>query len=287
MNAKDFSKIFKIEITFLVDLVAIAAFFSNPSFSGRIIYLIPLLASGTIASMSAALFNNLYDMDIDKFMKRTRSRESILNRRNYWAYFSTGIIMVVFSGFISYYFINPLTSAFILAGFASYVILYTIILKRRTEWNIVIGGIAGSFPALAGWAAISNDVSLTSLFIAGLVFLWTPTHFWSLAVNNVEDYRASSLPMLPAKIGIARSYRWIFVNTIILIVYSLLPLFIKAIHVGIYYVILAVLLDSLLIFLVIKPRFRNFNIGDFRRVFHYSNYYLMILLISISFMSLR
>ena len=287
MNLKEFSKIFKIEITFLVDLVAVAAFFSNPAFSSKIIYIVPLLISGTLGSMSAALFNNIYDMDIDSGMKRTRTRKDILNSGNYWSYFLTGILMLAGSGAISFFLINPLTSLFIILGFVSYVFLYTMFLKRRTVWNIVIGGVAGSFPALAGWAAISNDVSLTSLFIAGLVFLWTPTHFWSLAVNNVEDYRGASLPMLPAKIGIKESFGWIFTNTIVLIIYSLLPLFTGAIHVGVYYIILAVLMDGLLLYLVIRPKLNNFSLKYFRQVFHYSNFYLMFLLISISFVSIR
>ena len=287
MNLKNFSKIFKIEITFLVDLVAVAAFFSDPYFSSKILYLAPLLISGTMASMSAALFNNIYDMDIDSGMRRTSSRKEILNSGNYRAYFLSGILMLAGAGAISFFLINPLTSLFIILGFASYVFLYTMFLKRRTVWNIVIGGVAGSFPALAGWAAISNNVSLTSLFIAGLVFLWTPTHFWSLAVNNVEDYRMASLPMLPAKIGIRESFSWIFTNTIALIVYSLIPLFTSAIHVGIYYIILAVLMDGILLYLVLIPKLSNFSIKEFRKVFHYSNFYLMFLLISISFVSIR
>ncbi len=287
MNVKEFSKIFKIEITFLVDLVAVAAFFSDPAFSSKLFYILPLLVSGTLGSMSAALFNNIYDMDIDSGMKRTRARKEILNSRNYWSYFLTGAIMLALSGAISFFLINPLTSLFIILGFASYVFLYTMFLKRRTVWNIVIGGVAGSFPALAGWAAISNNVSLTSLFIAGLVFLWTPTHFWSLAINNVEDYRTASLPMLPAKIGVKESFSWIFANTIVLIVYSLLPLLIGAIHVGVYYIVLAILMDCLLMYLVLRPKLSNFSIKEFRKVFHYSNFYLMFLLISISFVSLR
>lgn len=287
MNFRDFSKIYKIEITFLVDLVAISAFFSDPGFYNRSILLIPLLLSGTLASMSAALFNNIYDIDIDSGMRRTASRGSILNLGNRNRYIIIGLAMVVASVVASYILINPLTSLFIFSGFLSYVFLYTIFLKRRTSWNIVIGGVAGSFPALAGWAAISNDVSFTSIFIAGLVFLWTPTHFWSLAVGNVDDYVSADIPMLPAKVGIKGSFKWILLNTLILIVYSIIPFFTGLIHVGISYMFFVVVLDILMVYLVVRPWLKGFLKSEFKRVFHYSNYYLLILLISICFVSFQ
>lgn len=287
LNFHDFLRIYKIEITFLVDIVAISAFFSNPFFHSHIILLVPLLVSGTLASMSAALFNNIYDIDIDSSMKRTANRSSVLNAGNKKKYIAIGISMLLVSTAISYFIINALTSIFIFAGFLSYVFLYTVFLKRRTSWNIVIGGIAGSFPALAGWAAISNDVSLTSIFIAGMVFLWTPTHFWSLAVGNVDDYVNADIPMLPAIIGVRSSFTWILLNTIVLIFYSLIPFFIATIHVGVLYLLFAVILDSIMIYLVLIPRVKGFLKTDFKNIFHYSNYYLLILLVSISLVSIR
>ncbi|MCL4341147.1 MAG: heme o synthase [Candidatus Thermoplasmatota archaeon] len=287
MNFHDFSRIYKIEITFLVDIVAISAFLSNPFFHSHIILLAPLLISGTLASMSAALFNNIYDIDIDSSMKRTASRSSVLNVGNRKKYIAIGISMLIVSTAISYFTINALTSIFIFGGFLSYVFLYTVLLKRRTSWNIVIGGVAGSFPALAGWASISNDVSFTSIFIAGLIFLWTPTHFWSLAVGNVDDYVSADIPMLPAIVGVKNSFKWILINTIVLIAYSIIPFFTGAIRVGIFYFLLVIILDAIMIYFVIVPRLKGFLKSDFRKIFHYSNYYLLILLVSICLVSLH
>ena len=285
MNFREFFKITKMEITFLVDLVAVAAFFSDPAFSSHYIIIIPLLIAGSLASMSAAVFNNLYDMDIDREMKRTRYRENIVNSRTYTSMFVYGSVMLIVALAVATLVINPLTSVFIFLGFLSYVLLYTIVLKRRTTWNIVIGGIAGSFPALAGWAAVSNDVSATALFIAFLVFLWTPTHFWALATNNSEDYRQAGIPMLPAMVGVKKGSRWILINSIILVAYSLTPVWVRQIHVGILYFVLAAVMGGMILYYVIRPMVHNYSLPEFRKAFHFSNYYLMLLLVAICLVS--
>ncbi len=285
MNFKQFFKITKMEITFLVDLVAVAAFFSDPEFSSHYLVIIPLLISGSLASMSAAVFNNIYDMDIDREMKRTRYRESIVNSRTYTSTFIYGAVMLIAAMAVATIAINPLTSLFIFLGFLSYVVLYTIILKRRTTWNIVIGGIAGSFPAFAGWAAVSNDVSVTALFIAFLVFLWTPTHFWALATNSSQDYLEAGIPMLPAVVGVKKGSRWILINSIILVAYSLIPLWFRQIHVGVLYFAFAAVMGGMILYYVIRPMVRNYSLLEFRKAFHFSNYYLMLLLIAICLVS--
>lgn len=281
MNGREFAKISKAEITFLVDLVAVAGFLSNPFFTSKILLLIPLLVAGSLGSMSAAFYNNIYDMDIDSSMKRTSYRTGIVNRSTYWRMFTYGASMLAASMLISYFFINLLTMLFIFLGFLSYVFLYTVFLKRRTTWNIVIGGIAGSFPALAGWATVTNSVSVTAVFIAFLVFLWTPTHFWSLATGNSDDYKNANIPMLPAVVGIPRSSRYIIANTIILVAYSVMPLFVRQIQVGPAYFVLAVVLGAIMLYYTIQPLRNNFSRQSFKKAFHFSNYYLMILLISI------
>lgn len=281
LNWKEFVKLSKIEITFLVDLVAVAGFFSNPLFGARTILIIPLLAAGTLGSMSAAVFNNLYDMDIDGSMKRTQYRADYVNSNSYWRVFTYGAVMLAGSLLISFFAINFLTMLFIFLGFLSYVFLYTVFLKRRTVWNIVIGGIAGSFPAFAGWATVSNSISMTAAFIAFLVFLWTPTHFWSLATGNAEDYRNAEVPMLPAIVGIEKSSRYILANTVILVLYSLLPLFIPQIHVGPAYFVMAVILGAIMVYYSILPVKSNFSKQSYKKAFHFSNYYLLILLVAI------
>lgn len=281
MNGKEFAKLSKVEITFLVDLVAVAGFLSNPYFASRLILLIPLLVAGSLGSMSAAIFNNIYDMDIDSSMKRTSYRANFVNTTSYRRVFAYGALMLIASMAISYFLINFLAMLFIFLGFLSYVFLYTIFLKRKTSWNIVIGGIAGSFPAFAGWATVTNSISITAAFIAFLVFLWTPTHFWSLATGNTEDYEKANIPMLPAVVGIQKSSSYIILNTIILVAYSMLPIFVHQITVGPAYFVMAVILGAVMVYYVVLPLRSNFSKQSYKKAFHFSNYYLLLLLIAI------
>lgn len=283
MSWRGFAKIVKAEITLLVLVVAVSGFLSAPGAIGKIFLIVPLLVSGALASMSASIFNNVYDMDIDRSMKRTSSRLRILNDSTRGTYVAIALGFLAVSVFVSAYFINFLTMLFIVAGFLSYTMLYTVFLKRRTTWNIVIGGIAGSFPALAGWAAIQNNVSLTSIFIALLVFVWTPTHFWSLASTNYDDYIQAKVPMLPAVIGKERGATWIAINTYIMVIYSYLPLFITEIHVGILYYAAVTVMNFIVLYYVMRMYREEFSVGSFRKTFHFSNLYLLIILLSIWF----
>lgn len=283
MRAVDFLRVVKVEITTLVVLVAISGFLSNPDAASRMIYMIPLVVAGAIASFSSALLNNVYDMDIDAKMHRTRFRINLINKDNRTGFTVLAIVFFAASMFISAYFVNVLTALFILLGFLSYFILYTLILKRRTSWNIVIGGIAGSFPAMAGWAAVSNDISFTAIFIALLVFMWTPTHFWSLASYRAEEYKNADVPMLPAVVGVRKGYTWIVVNTVILVAYSLLPLFFPEIRVGFVYYVVAVVADIYLLYRILVIRRGNYEETSFKKAFMYSNSYLFFLLVSIWF----
>ncbi|MCW6169245.1 MAG: heme o synthase [Thermoplasmatales archaeon] len=286
MNAKDFFKLFKVEITLLVDLVAVAAFFSNPLFSTRVVLIAPLLVSGTLASMSAGLFNNIYDRDIDTKMDRTAYRWKLINDSNLKQFSVFSILMVAASFTISYIFINLLTALLIFSGFLAYVVLYTIVLKRRTSWNIVLGGIAGSFPALAGWSTLSDSLSITAYFIAFLVFLWTPTHFWNLATSHVEEYKKANVPMLPAVVSRTKSEFYVLLSSIILVVYSLIPLVVRSINVGILYYVFAVVMGGVIVYTAVKPLISPVSANFFKKSFGFTNFYLLILLISISLVSI-
>lgn len=281
MSIKDILKISKAEITFLVVIVAISGFLAAPGALSHIWNIVPLIVAGSLASMSAAIFNNIYDRDIDVKMKRTSSRKYSLEGRGTGLFFAVSTAMIAASMAIGLAFINELSTGFILLGFISYVFLYTIFLKRRTSWNIVIGGIAGSFPAMAGWAAVTDGVSYTAVFIALLVFMWTPTHFWSLAVGLKEDYQSADIPMLPVKVGEKRASVFIILNTVILVVYSLLPLIFHQIAVGRIYIIMAVVMDAVIVSLVLKAYSDLPRRDGFRNAFHLSNLYLLVLLVSI------
>jgi protoheme IX farnesyltransferase len=274
----------KIEIAFLVDLVALAGFFTLNTNWVHLFYIVPLLIAGTLASFSAALFNNVYDIDIDGEMKRVSARRGII-RENRQKYFTIALIMLLISIIVGILFLTLLSVTFILLGFASYVFLYTIFLKRRTDWNIVIGGIAGSFPALAGSAAFSATITYGSIFIALLVFMWTPTHFWSLSIKYVDDYRKAEIPMLPVTQGVDKTILWIMVNTVILFLLTIIPAVFNYPILGILYRLTSIPM-ALFILIPVIILYRKRDEKSYKMVFSISNVFLMILLIAICLMPL-
>jgi len=124
--------------------------------------------------------------------------------------------------------VNPRAAAFVALGALTYAVVYTLGLKRRTAWNIVIGGLAGSFAVLAGAAAAGPQIGPLSLILAFVLFLWTPSHFWSLAIAGAKDYAAAGVPMLPVVLGNDRAARIVHANTVILVTASMLPVFFGA-----------------------------------------------------------
>ena len=170
-----------------------------------------------LASSGAGAFNHYYDRDIDAVMGRTRGRpfvNGLLTARTGWPVLFFGLIAAG-SGLAAWHF-NPAAGLFTAAGALTYAIVYTMWLKRRTDWNIVIGGAAGSWAVLAGAAAAGEFGSAAVLWLAVVLFLWTPSHFWSLAIALAEDYRRAKVPMLPVTRGVDVAVRWNLVNTIAL-----------------------------------------------------------------------
>jgi heme o synthase len=179
------------------------------------------LLGGALAAASAGAFNCAYDADIDAVMKRTATRPipmGRLTRRD-------AVIFASLTGAVSfailYLLVNPLAAWLSLAGNAYYVLIYTMWLKRVTPLNIVIGGAAGSVPPLVGWAAVTHTIGGPALGLFALIFLWTPPHFWSLALAVETDYAKAKIPMLPNVSGEARTKREIVYYSIVLVLASL------------------------------------------------------------------
>ncbi|MEM1534602.1 MAG: heme o synthase [Nitrososphaerota archaeon] len=162
----------------------------------------PLFLTGYLASGGSSMLNNYLDRDIDGLMRRTAKRPIPSGRVPAKVVFTLGLILSAVSIVSAWALFNPLTALMIASGILAYVVVYTILLKRRTDWNIVIGGVAGSFPPLAGWAAATNTIGLEAVLVALLIFLWTPGHFWALSLRAENDYRSASLPMLPVTRGV-------------------------------------------------------------------------------------
>jgi protoheme IX farnesyltransferase len=207
----------------LLLLVAIASAFIAARGVPATRTLVGLTASGILASGGALALNSYLEMDVDSRMKRTLHRPLPSHRivpPTRALFFG---LLVTFSGLaIAYFSLSILAFAFIALGAFIYVPVYTLWLKPRTVWNIVLGGFAGSCAALAGWYAVTLADPLIAAALAALVFVWTPSHFWSLAVITEEDYSSVGMPMLPSVVGPAKASRAIVVNTLLLIPVSLL-----------------------------------------------------------------
>ena len=218
---RDIVTLTKPGITALIVLVAVAGYFL--ALPPRIdpVRLGLLALTGGLASAGSAMLNHYLDRDVDGGMRRTRRRplpDARIARSGGVLVGGTGLIAIGVGG--AFVWLNALTALSIALGGLTYVVVYTLLLKRRTSWNIVIGGFAGSAPALAGGAAAIGTWNAPVLAFALLVFLWTPPHFWSLALLLREDYQRVGLPMLPRMDDPAYSGRVVVFSTALLLASS-------------------------------------------------------------------
>ena len=201
-SVSDYAQLMKLRIDALLLLVAAAGYIATSGAAVDAWRFGLLMLAGLLGAAGASATNHYLDRYLDSVMHRTRSRPLPQHRIEPPAHaLEFGVALLILSLAIAGLGINPLTAVMIGLGYAVYIGVYTVGLKRTHVSNIVIGGFAGSCPALAGSAAVANSISLQAVLIALLVFLWTPGHFWALAYRSREDYRRARLPMLPAVWG--------------------------------------------------------------------------------------
>ncbi len=203
-----------------------------------------LSLAGALASMGSSALNHYYDRDIDKIMLRTSLRPLPAGRllpRNVLVYGLGACILAVIIAWIT---LNPVATGMIILGILFYVIVYTLWLKRSNASNIVIGGFAGSAASMAGWATATGSIDLLGFLVGWLVFMWTPPHFWCLAIKAREEYASVNVPMLPVLVGNQKAASYIFLNTLILLPYSISLYFFGL---GLLYTIIAAFSGSLML----------------------------------------
>jgi len=217
--------VFKLRISVLIMATALGGLFIVPDASVAPVQALVLALSVLLASASAGAFNQFAEADSDRLMARTRNRafaSGALPRSFGWLL--AIVALLVFAVALAAWVVNPTAAGFVLLGALTYAGVYTLGLKRRTPWNIVIGGLAGSFAVLAGAAAANPQIGPLALLLALVLFLWTPPHFWSLAIANEAQYAAAGVPMLPVVVGDARAARAVLGGTVVLVASSFLPL---------------------------------------------------------------
>ncbi len=192
-----------------------------------------------VASSAAGAFNQYYERDLDGRMRRTAGRPFVTGRFEAdWPWLAAILLALTMAVVLAAFATNWLAALYVFLGAFTYGVVYTVWLKRRTWMNIVIGGLAGSFAVLAGAAAAGDGMGPAPLILAGVLFLWTPPHFWALALACRDDYRAAGIPMLPVVIGGRATARTILAHAVAMVGLSLLP---AMFGMGIIYLVGAVL----------------------------------------------
>jgi len=203
-----------------------------------------IIIAGALASAGSSALNHYYDKDIDPKMTRTSTRPIPSGRMKSSHVLIYGFAVSCVSVIYGYFALNAVSAFFIALGIFSYVIIYTVWLKRLNTSNIVIGGIAGSAASWAGWSAATGSMDLLGFLVGFLVFVWTPSHFWCLAMKIKDEYAQAKIPMLPVVIGMQRTSKYILGNTLILLPYSLM---LCAFGMGIVYAVIAVVSGGLML----------------------------------------
>ncbi len=202
-----------------------------------------------LGSGAAGAINMWYDRDIDAIMTRTQKRPIPAGRMASASALEFGVILASASVILMALALNLVAAALLAGAILFYVVIYTMWLKRSTPQNIVIGGAAGAFPPMIGWAAVTGNVSIDSIILFAIIFMWTPPHFWALALYRSDDYKLAGIPMLPVTAGAETTRKHIVVYTLLLVATTLLPTLFKtagflygfgALALGVWFLYLAV-----------------------------------------------
>lgn len=231
-------------------------------------------------SGSAASINQVIDRKADASMTRTDQRPIPQGELSAFHASTFALVIGLIGTLILYFFINTLTMILTLASLIGYAFIYTVYLKRATPQNIVIGGLAGAAPPLLGWASISNTVDPYALLLVLIIFVWTPPHFWALAIYRKDEYAKESIPMLPVTHGVAFTKLQIVLYTIILFIVSVLPYIV--LMSGWIYLFSAITLSSMFMYYSIKLYYSDDN-AFAMKTFNFSIYYIFLIFVALLF----
>lgn len=208
------------------------------------------MLGGFLAAGGANTLNQWIDRDIDGLMERTRERPLPGRRMQPWQVLLFGLTLSALSFVQLWWTANLLTALLALSGILYYVLVYTLLLKRRSTQNIVIGGAAGAIPPLVGWAAVANELSLLPVLMFLIIFYWTPPHFWALALRKRWEYHKAGVPMLPVMVGERETRRQILLYSVLLLLISVAPVFLQLL--GPVYLVGALLLNGLFLWYAVE-----------------------------------
>ncbi len=247
---RDYYELTKPRVVMLIVFTAIVGMFvSVPGWPGVMPLLFGTLGIGLAAS-SAAVYNHVLDARIDIQMMRTRGRPLPQGKLTQKSALTFATVLCIISMLILWFLVNPLTAILTFFSLIGYAVVYTAWLKRATPQNIVIGGAAGAAPPVLGWTAVTGQVEAGALLMFLIVFVWTPPHFWALAIARKEEYAKVDIPMLPVTHGEAYTRLNILLYTILLVLVTILPYLIGMS--GIIYLLTAIVLDAYFMYYAIQ-----------------------------------
>ena len=239
-----------------------------------------VFVGGYLMAGGANAVNMYMDRDIDDRMARTRLRPIPSGRMSGVSVLAFGVALATAATFLFAYFVNVASAALALAGFYFYIFVYTRWLKRTTPQNIVIGGAAGAFPPLVGWAAVTGGIDLVAVYLFLIIFYWTPPHFWALALLKQRDYSKAGVPMAPLVWGERETMSQMLWYTLILIALTVMPFTFGAF--GIIYLVSSLMLGAILLFGILRMRMASDWTARAWWVYKYSLLYLALLFVAMA-----
>ncbi len=272
INWLDYYELTKPRVVMLIVFTAVVGMFlAVPSIPD-----LRQLTLGTIgiamAASSAAVFNHVLDARIDILMMRTRGRPLPQGKLTEKSALVFASILCISSMIILWFLVNPLTAILTFFSLIGYAVIYTVWLKRATSQNIVIGGAAGAAPPILGWTTITNEISTEPLLLFLIIFVWTPPHFWALAIARLEEYRKVEIPMLPVTHGVPYTRLNILLYSILLLIVTIMPYVIGMS--GLIYLIVATGLGLYFLYYAIRMYQEHSNEELPMQMFWYSIKYL-------------
>ena len=271
---RDYYELTKPRVVLLIVFTAIVGMFlAVPGLPALTPIVIGSLGIGLAAS-SAAVINHVLDARIDVYMSRTRARPLPQGRITEIQALSFAFVLCVLSMSMLWFLVNPLTAVLTFASLIGYAIVYTVYLKRATPQNIVIGGAAGAAPPILGWTAVTGEIHGDALLLFLIIFVWTPPHFWALAIAKKDDYERVGIPMLPVTHGNAYTRQFILLYTVLLVLVTVMP-YLSGMS-GLIYLLAALTLGGRFLWYAVKLK-SDEGTRLPMQVFRFSINYLMIL----------
>ena len=275
---KSYYELCKPNVVYMMLICALVGMLLAEQYVSSYLYLFVSLSGIALCAASAAAINQVIDRETDASMTRTDQRPLPQGELSPTHASIFAFVIGLLGAMILYFFVNTLTMILTISSLIGYAFIYTVYLKRATPQNIVIGGLAGAAPPLLGWSSVTNTIDPYALLLVLIIFVWTPPHFWALAIYRKDEYAKESIPMLPVTHGVEFTKLQIVLYTIILFIVSVLPYIV--LMSGIIYLVSALILSSIFLYYSIKLFVSEDN-EIAMKTFQFSIYYIFLIFLAL------